>query len=71
MFAEKEIAGGDRNIEQKQEANVPQTISSDKSMDIDSGKAEEKTELKQEPIISTPQIPNKPTRKRITPMAID
>ncbi|XP_016509084.1 chromatin assembly factor 1 subunit FAS2 isoform X2 [Nicotiana tabacum] len=68
---EKEIAGGDRNIEQKQEANVPQTISSDKSMDIDSGKAEEKTELKQEPIISTPQIPNKPTRKRITPMAID
>lgn len=40
-------------------------------MDMDNGKAEEKTELKQEPIISTPQIPNKPTRKRITPMAID
>ncbi|OIT28224.1 PREDICTED: chromatin assembly factor 1 subunit FAS2 [Nicotiana attenuata] len=68
---EKEIAGGDRNIEQKQAENVPETISRDKSMDIDSAKAEEKTELKQEPIISTPQIPNKPTRKRITPMAID
>ncbi|XP_060185680.1 chromatin assembly factor 1 subunit FAS2 isoform X2 [Lycium barbarum] len=66
---EKEIAG-DRNIVQKQEENVPETIGSEKLMDVDNGKAEEKTEVKQESTLSTPQISKQATRKRITPMAI-
>ncbi|KAF3685916.1 Chromatin assembly factor 1 subunit FAS2 -like protein [Capsicum annuum] len=82
---EKEIAGDDKNNMQKQEENVPEIIGSDKCMDIDSAKPEEKTEEKQESTISstpqsseqestissTPQISKTATRKRITPMAID
>lgn len=70
MYAEKENVDDKINV-QKQEENVPEIIGSDKCMDIDSAKAEEKTEVKQESTISTPQISKKATRKRITPMAID
>lgn len=71
FFAEKEAAGDDKNSVLKQEETVPEIISSDKCMDIDSAKQEEKTEVKQESTISIPQIPIKAARKRITPMAID
>ncbi|WMV53807.1 hypothetical protein MTR67_047192 [Solanum verrucosum] len=70
-FCRPEAAGDDKNSVLKQEETVPEIIGSDKCMDIDSAKTEEKTEVKQESTISTPQIPKKAARKRITPMAID